>query len=423
MQEVMGELTQMGDIDPAARERLMADLRDTDPKLWPQVVQQFKAMVAFRRQVEQREMLAKANTPSPNTPPQDAVVATGYAAKDAPSSAAATTTAAAGTVWQTPGAGPSQSGPQPLPPTAPASPPASPVASNEPTAAQQAKPATTPAPATTPPATAAAAVTVLPPPPKEAASAQKSDVAEKAPEAPREAGDWRTPLAAAIAAMESELQKTPEGPDALTRQSQLRLLCLVAGRRDDALKPPSAGTPIQREFWTKQVYGLDAWLDASRIPDATRRAAETKRLLDEAAQRLGEAAPLGVRNMAFCTDIQSYGCYKPFKANDFAAEQELLLYVEVENFTSEASAKGFHTALRSSYQIFDTRGQRVADHEFTVTEEQCQNARRDFFIGYHLRLPKRINPGKYTLQLTIEDLKSQKVGQSSIDFSIRDGGR
>jgi hypothetical protein len=62
----------------------------------------------------------------------------------------------------------------------------------------------------------------------------------------------------------------------------------------------------------------------------------------------------------------------------------------------------------------------VADHDFTVTEEYCQNPRRDYFIGYQLRLPKRIYPGKHTLQLTIEDLKSHKVGQSSIDLSIKD---
>ena len=47
---------------------------------------------------------------------------------------------------------------------------------------------------------------------------------------------------------------------------------------------------------------------------------------------------------------------------------------------------------------------------FRTTEEYCQSPRRDFFIGYHLRLPKRIYNGKHTLQLTIEDLKSHKVG-------------
>jgi hypothetical protein len=36
-------------------------------------------------------------------------------------------------------------------------------------------------------------------------------------------------------------------------------------------------------------------------------------------------------------------------------------------------------------------------------------------------MPPRINPGNYTLQLTIEDLKSQKVGQTSVELTIKGG--
>ena len=58
------------------------------------------------------------------------------------------------------------------------------------------------------------------------------------------------------------------------------------------------------------------------------------------------------------------------------------LYAEVENLASESTLQGAHTALQSRYQIYDVRGQRVADHSFTKTEEHCQKPRRDFFIGY-----------------------------------------
>jgi len=203
----------------------------------------------------------------------------------------------------------------------------------------------------------------------------------------------------------------------------LRMLYLLAGQREAALRPISGVPSVQREFWSKVLFALDGWLDTQKSGDLARRAAETKQTLDEALCRLGEVAPLVVRNLAFCTEIQSYGCLKPFKENVFLPEQEVLLYAEVENFTSEPTPKGFHTALRSSYQIFDARGQRVAEHDFTVTEEYCQNIRRDFFIGYHLRMPKRIYPGKYVLQLTIEDVKSHKAGQSSLEFSIKDAGK
>jgi len=202
--------------------------------------------------------------------------------------------------------------------------------------------------------------------------------------------------------------------------ARLRLLYLAAGQRDAALRPAPSLPASQQEFLSKSLYGWDAWLDAERTPDAALRAAEAKRALEEAAERLADAAPLVVRNLAFCTEILSYGSHKPFRTNEFLPDQEVLLYVEVENFSSESTARGYHTALRSSYQIFDARGQRVAEHDFTLTEEYCQNQRRDFFIGYHLRIPKRIYPGKYTLQLTVEDTKSRKVGQSQIEFTVKD---
>ena len=145
-------------------------------------------------------------------------------------------------------------------------------------------------------------------------------------------------------------------------------------------------------------------------------------MLDEAAAWLGEAAPLEVRGMAFGTKLDSYGCYEAFPSNEFSPGQDVLLYAEVENFSPESTAKGFHTSLRSSCSIFDSVGRRVDNHDFTTTEEYCRNRRRDYFIGYHLRLPDHLSPGSYMLKLTVEDLRSKKVGESSIDFSIKKAG-
>ena len=35
-------------------------------------------------------------------------------------------------------------------------------------------------------------------------------------------------------------------------------------------------------------------------------------------------------------------------------------------------------------------------------------------------MPKRIYGGTYTLQLTIEDTLSQKIGQSTLEFTIKE---
>ena len=351
MQETMAELQRLATVDPAAQARLLADLRQSDPAIWPLVMQQFRATAAYRQRLAES-----------STAPSDV--------KRLP------------TVNDVA-----------LAPTAPLS---------------EAYPITSaPPPETQPPALLAAEPIQ-----------QASYVAP--PSAPY-TGDSQQRLAAAIEALEAEVPQNPTTPAEVAQHARLRMLYAAAGRRDDALRPISAAPESAEQFLSKELEGLTRWLDAEQTRDVAAKAAEVKPVFAEALSRLSEAAPLLVRNVAFCTEVLSYGCTKRFDKYEFRAKQEVLLYAEVENFSSEPTAKGYHTSLQSSYKIVDSQGQAADERTFAATEEHCQNLRRDFFIGYHLRLPKEIRPGKYTLRLSIEDLKCHKVGQASIDFEIKEG--
>ena len=50
----MAELRQLGTVDAAAQDRLMEDLRQSDPSLWPLVMEQFRATLAYRRRAAER---------------------------------------------------------------------------------------------------------------------------------------------------------------------------------------------------------------------------------------------------------------------------------------------------------------------------------------------------------------------------------
>jgi hypothetical protein len=198
------------------------------------------------------------------------------------------------------------------------------------------------------------------------------------------------------------------------------MLYLAAGRRNDALRAMPGLSGGEQDFWADEVFGLATYLDSDRTSDAGRRATEATLHLNKAASRLAELGSLAVRNLAFCTEVNSFGTYTAFPQNEFKPGQHVLLYAEVENFKSEESPKGFHTAMRSSYHIFDNQGRKVADQELPLTEEHCQNRRRDYFIRYFLSIPARAYDGKYNLQLTIEDTLGRKIGQSSIDFTVKE---
>jgi hypothetical protein len=406
LQQVMAELQQVGAIDPAAQEKLLADLRETDPALWPLVLRQFRAAAAYRRQAEQREAQATASQANPDANRADSP-------RFMPQRSAADSMAARPQDIQQPTAANGGG----TPPSAASSPAGDTAADSS---------AETP-PRPFRPATRTIAIAKPKTKSSTVPSGEKPELLQVAYQTSEPGGtadslQWQANLAAAIRGIEAQTHGGGQSDGDVALQARLRMLYLLAGRRDDAMQPIATATPAAQDYWSKQIYGLATWLDTDRMPDAARRSAETKRILAEAMARLGETAPLTVANLAFCTAVQSYGSVQPFKKNEFTPDQEVLLYAEVDNFVSTPTPKGYYTSLKSDCQIFDSRGQRIAEHDFAAIEEYCQNPRRDYFIGHRLRMPKRAASGKYTLQLTVEDTKSHKVGQATVEFAIKDEG-
>ena len=402
IREIVAEMERFGPLDPATRQELLTNLQQTSPQLWPLVSQQFRAALAYRRRTEERESAALAagpgrvgNSPQPGK--------SGEPGPDPPKRQEIARLGPAEGAFLRDAAGPGRDAPLP-------------------------------------PADRAARATDAPrgdPRQPEPGAPAEQSVRQSSPDRqladgpdrrvvaasyrPESLGDWRGQVLEAIRVLESNVCPSPQSPSEVAQHARLRMLYLITSRRNDALQPIPSLSPAMQDFWSKELYGLATLLDTELIAEPARRTAEAKRHLSEAVTRLGESSPLEVRNLAFVTEVESYGAFKPFEEYEFVPGQKVLLYAEVENFKSKETARGFHTALRSSYEIFDSRGQRVADHEFNANEECCRNPRRDYFIGYEFSLSKRIDPGKHVLQLTVADLNSQKIGQSSIEFTVKRG--
>jgi len=401
MHQVIAEIQELGTLDPAAREELLEDLKQTDPKLWPLVAQQVRANLAWQRQAGQWEkatsVLARAGgagSPRP-TPPavQTAIepVDGETAGSHAPAESSPRTNDFPAHGRRLP------------PPNNAILPPEEAPEGDYPSTDRSA---------------ASDRVLRLPPPNRQAAEEPAGQVVAASYDS-KPGDDWQTHLEEAIRLLESDAARAPHSDSELARQARLRMLYLVGNRRDEALRPiPSLDSTMQ-EFWSKQLYGLATLIDPELISDSGHRKAEAKQQLDEAVRKLGESCPLVVRNLAFATEIELFGRFKPFEKYEFEPGQRLLLYAELDNFKTKETPRGFHTATRSSYQIFDSSGRRVAEHESPPSEEYCSGPRRDYFILYDLCLPKRIFPGKHVLQLTVADLNSQKIGQSLIEFTVK----
>jgi hypothetical protein len=186
------------------------------------------------------------------------------------------------------------------------------------------------------------------------------------------------------------------------------------------LHAAKTASPGEEEFWTKELYGLSLLLDEDSARTPAQRAMLAAEQLRQAAERLGETGGLVLKNLHFCTEVKGYGTFVGFAQDEFRPGQEVLLYCEVDNFQSKLTDRGYHTALKASYQIFDSAGSRVAEKDLGLKDEHCQNRRRDFFVPYFLWMPKQVPAGKYQLKLTLEDVHSATTAETTIPFSIKD---
>jgi hypothetical protein len=231
--------------------------------------------------------------------------------------------------------------------------------------------------------------------------------------------DWQSQLAGVIAALAEELAGGAAAHDRAALEAKLRLLQLIADRRDEAVQPRSSRSAVEQEFWSNELYGLATLLDSEQHTDAKKRAALAATHLRQAADRLAEYGGLAVKNLHFCTEVKGYGSFVTFPDEEFSSGQEVLLYCEVENFKSELREKGYHTALKARYEVFNASGERVAEKDLGLKDEHCQNRRRDFFVPYFISMPKQVTPGKYQLKLTLEDVHAGQTAEAMIEFEIK----
>ncbi len=229
---------------------------------------------------------------------------------------------------------------------------------------------------------------------------------------------WREHLHQALAQLEQE-------PSAVSPEEQVhramvdRLLHLSLGDINSASEPIDGLQTHGQDFIRHSLESLYEVTNPSGNPVEIKRYSLAMLSQRKALSHLAAVSNLEVHNATFCTEVDGYGVVTKFPQYAFKADQELLLYCELDNFvSSHIDGKGFETQLQGSYEIVDASGRRVADQLLPMDSHLCRNQRRDYFIAYRIYMPQKIDPGKYQLKLTVEDLKGRKFGQTNLDFQI-----
>ncbi|MFQ5733687.1 MAG: hypothetical protein ACE5KM_17255, partial [Planctomycetaceae bacterium] len=179
----------------------------------------------------------------------------------------------------------------------------------------------------------------------------------------RLSSDWNDALKKLIALTEARAaEKAPldKNDGSNTRnQVYLRLLHLMSDNPARAVTVIRDADSTEQQFWRELVWGVFEYLHQK--PEFTRsnRAARTIAGLRRAVVHLRTDADLEVRNLEFCRKIHSYGSYDVVGRNEqtgrvqFRAGEQVLLYAEIENYTTERTSEGHHkTRLRSTIELY-----------------------------------------------------------------------
>ena len=224
-------------------------------------------------------------------------------------------------------------------------------------------------------------------------------------------------------ALAQQLNKAPvseEPAERTARLIRLRHLLVLSGDPDAAVEKISGLSEAEQEFLRHQLLGLWTIIDPEGHPTSpSRRFTSAVPQIREAAKFAAAATDaLEVRSLAFCTDIQSYGQFKRFEGNRFAAGQQVILYCEIDNFTAKRVDEGFETHLQGSYDIYDSENRKVLSQLLPGDQQVSTNYLRDYFIAYQMLIPQELPAGTYKLRLTMEDRNGKKYGNSDIPFEI-----
>ena len=232
---------------------------------------------------------------------------------------------------------------------------------------------------------------------------------------------WRQLLNQSIEQLEKQIKETPLTDENLrvSQEVTLRMLYLSQRRLNDATREIDHLSDQEQDYFRHQMHALFEASNPDAMPVRSRHWSLVMNSQREATNLLAAISNLEVKSAAFCTEVEGYGIITKFPKNQFDADQELLLYCEVDNVAASKVKDGFESQLQGSYEIIDSHGRKVADQLLPVKAEVCQNHRRDYFIVYKIFTPQQIAAGNYQLRLTIEDTKARKFGQSQLDFQIK----
>lgn len=149
--------------------------------------------------------------------------------------------------------------------------------------------------------------------------------------------------------------------------------------------------------------------------------------IDELSKSLHKQPRLVLPKAALCSRVGGFGDYDEFPVNDegryrFLAQsgQQAVVYVEVEDFTSERNKQGeWVTELSQQLVIYSDRdGIPVWREDWQLGADTSKNRRQDFFIVQVIMLPPQLSVGLYQFKIHVRDKRSGAEAELTVEFEM-----
>ena len=139
------------------------------------------------------------------------------------------------------------------------------------------------------------------------------------------------------------------------------------------------------------------------------------------AGHLQPLAPFTIGRLCFCRKIWEYGRFEEWPTDHvFRPGEMVLLYAEIQNFSTVQRGESYVINLASSMEIRNAKGQQVLFRVFEDDKkpDRSLSVRRDYCNKITLTLSTDYSPGTYTFHFIVKDLPTGRTAKRSLEFVV-----
>lgn len=133
--------------------------------------------------------------------------------------------------------------------------------------------------------------------------------------------------------------------------------------------------------------------------------------------------PIQIRRLELCKNVAGFGVFDTIDHDVLLVgrDHKMIVYVELEHCRAlKNSGDRFEVKLAQEVVLYtdDAHGLAVWRQPQVQIVDQSRNRRRDFFVVQVIRLPGRLNVGKYRLKVTVDDVHGNTRAEMSLPIQI-----